>query len=139
MFCDIAAGTIPSRPVATTETTYAFMDIHPASDGHLLVVPRRHSTDLRDIEPQDLTDVTLEAQRIARAMFDAWDVDGVNLLNCCGEDAWQSVFHFHLHVIPRYRDKGKDRLVLPFEPNVPGDPDVMNDLSRSLSDALKSA
>lgn len=105
----------------------------------MLVVPRRHSTDLRDIEPQDLTDVTLEAQRIARAMFDAWDVDGVNLLNCCGEDAWQSVFHFHLHVIPRYRDKGKDRLVLPFEPNVPGDPDVMNDLSRSLSDALKSA
>lgn len=136
LFCDIAAGTIPSREVARTESTYAFMDINPASDGHLLVIPRRHSTDLRDIGRDDLADVAAEAQRIARAMYDAWDVDGVNLLNCCGEDAWQSVFHFHLHVIPRYKDKAKDRLTLPFQPGVAGDEDVMTALSDSLAAAL---
>lgn len=123
--------------VAETETTFAFMDIQPGSDGHLLVVPKRHSTDLRDIPSADLAEVAIESQRIAKHVFDVWGADGVNLLNCCGEDAWQSVFHFHMHVIPRYRDTTKDRLQLPFQPGVPGDPDVVDRLAEAMRSALR--
>ena len=138
LFCAIAAGEAPSTVVAETVTTVAFMDIHPGSDGHLLVVPRRHSTDLRDISSADLAEVTIEAQRIAKSVFTVWDADGVNLLNCCGEDAWQSVFHFHMHVIPRYRDKTQDRLQLPFQPGVPGDSAVAARLAKTMRSALET-
>ena len=108
IFCQIVAGQAPSAPIAETESTFAFMDIQPGSDGHLLVVPKRHSTDLRDIPADDLAEVALEAQRIAKHAYSAWDADGVNLLNCCGADAWQTVFHFHMHLIPRYIGDGNE-------------------------------
>ncbi|MCI4010610.1 HIT family protein [Brevibacterium sp. ZH18] len=136
LFCGIIAGDVPGAKVAETETTFAFMDIQPGSDGHLLVVPKRHSTDLRDIPPEDLADVAIESKRIATHAFEAWGAEGVNLLNCCGEAAWQSVFHFHMHVIPRYRDKSRDRLRLPFEPGVRGDAALIEDLAASMRSAL---
>ncbi|MDV2477065.1 HIT family protein [Rhodococcus zopfii] len=120
LFCGIVAGEVPHTKVSEDDTMYAFMDINPASDGHLLVIPKRHSVDLLDISSDDLTAVTLAAQRIARTVVEELGADGVNLLNCCGADAWQTVFHFHLHVVPRYVDKTKDRLVLPWQPGVPG-------------------
>lgn len=120
LFCGIVAGDVPSVRVAEDEDTYAFMDINPAADGHLLVVPKRHSADLLDVSPSDLVAVTLAAQRIAKVAVAELGADGVNLLNCCGAEAWQTVFHFHLHVVPRYADKAKDRLVLPWVPT-PGD------------------
>ena len=95
------------------------MDVDPGSDGHLLVVPRRHSTDLLDIPADDLTATILAAQTIAKVAVTEFGADGVNLLNCSGAAAWQTVFHFHLHLIPRYADKTKDRLTLPFEPGTP--------------------
>lgn len=133
MFCGIVAGAVPSVKVAEDETTFAFMDINPASDGHLLVVPKRHSTDLFDIPPEDLTAVTLTAQRIAKAAFAEFGADGVNLLNCCRAGAWQTVFHFHWHVIPRYADKNSDRLTLPWKPGVPGDRATITELGRRLA------
>lgn len=137
LFCGIVSGDLPNVKVAEDEATYAFMDIHPASDGHLLVVPKRHSTDLFDIPADDLTAVTLAAQRIAKAASEELEADGVNLLNCCGADAWQTVFHFHLHVIPRYLDKAKDRLVLPWEPGIPGDMDAIAALGGRLCGRLE--
>lgn len=136
IFCGIIAGDLPGIKVSETDTTYSFMDINPANDGHLLVIPKRHSTDLLDIGPDDLTAVTLEAQRIARAMVDTAGADGVNLLNCCKAPAWQTVFHFHLHVIPRYADRSTDRLSVPWQPGVPGDRSVMTDYAHTLSAAL---
>jgi histidine triad (HIT) family protein len=127
LFCSIVSGDIPSVKVTEDEATYAFMDINPASDGHLLVVPKRHSKDLMEIAPEDLTAVTLTAQRVAKAVLPEFGADGVNLLNCCGADAWQTVFHFHLHVIPRYVDKSKDRLTLPWQPDVPGDLEAISE------------
>ncbi|MDN6123612.1 MAG: HIT domain-containing protein, partial [Brevibacterium sp.] len=115
-----------------------FMDIQPGSDGHLLVVPKRHSTDLRDIPSADLADVAIESQRIAKHVFDAWGAEGVNLLNSCGKDAWQSVFHFHMHVIPRYRDKDKDRLRLPFPPGIRGDSELIEELAVTMRSALEA-
>ncbi|MGW0890094.1 HIT family protein [Saccharopolyspora sp. NPDC002578] len=135
LFCGIVTGDVPSVQVAEDATTFAFMDINPASDGHLLVVPKRHSKDLFEIPAEDLAAVTLAAQRVAKAAVRELGADGVNLLNCCGADAWQSVFHFHLHVIPRYTDKSKDRLTLPWSP-VPGDVDTIAELGGRLGKAL---
>ncbi|GAB2688367.1 HIT family protein [Saccharopolyspora gloriosae] len=135
MFCGIVTGDVPSVQVAEDATTFAFMDINPASDGHLLVVPKRHSKDLFEISAEDLAAVTLAAQRVAKAAVRELGADGVNLLNCCGADAWQSVFHFHLHVIPRYTDKSKDRLTLPWSP-VPGDVNTIAELGGRLGKAL---
>ena len=113
LFCKIVAGEIPATVVASDERTVAFMDIAPGSRGHALVVPRAHSTDLREIDPEDLAAVARMGQRIARRAFDGLGATGVNLVNSCGPDAWQTVFHFHLHVIPRYPD---DPLRLPWTP-----------------------
>lgn len=76
------------------------MDVDPGADGHLLVIPKQHSRDLLSVSPEDLTATTLVAQRIAKAMYTELGAEGVNLLNCCGTAGWQTVFHFHLHVIP---------------------------------------
>jgi histidine triad (HIT) family protein len=122
--------------VAEDATTYAFMDINPGSDGHLLVIPKRHSKDLFEIGADDLTDVTLAAQRIAKVAVKELGADGVNLINCCGAVAWQTVFHFHLHVVPRYVDKTKDRLTLPWQPGVPGSRETLTALGGRLAAAL---
>jgi histidine triad (HIT) family protein len=122
LFCGIVAGTIPSTRVYEDDRTYAFMDISPASEGHLLVVPKAHSANLLEIPTDDLAAVVETAQRLARRVTEVLDVDGVNLINSCGEAAWQTVFHFHLHVIPRYA--GRDGLRLPWEPK-PGDPEAI--------------
>ena len=113
IFCAIVAGDIPAQIVDEDERTVAFMDINPATRGHALVVPRRHARDLLEIDPADLEATVLAAQRLARRMPERLGADGVNLLNSCGRAAWQTVFHFHLHVIPRYQG---DPLRLPWTP-----------------------
>jgi histidine triad (HIT) family protein len=113
IFCKIVAGEIPSQTVAEDERTIAFMDISPATRGHLLVIPREHSRNLLEIGPEDLTAVTFAAQRLARTVTERLGADGVNLINSCGSAGWQTVFHFHMHVIPRYAD---DPLRLPWTP-----------------------
>ncbi|MGA4668399.1 HIT family protein [Propionibacteriaceae bacterium Y1923] len=135
VFCSIVAGTIPSVKVAEDETTLAFMDIDPGAEGHLLVIPKRHSADLLEIPADDLVATTLAAQRVAKAAIDGLEADGVNLLNCSGTAAWQTVLHFHLHVIPRYHDKvnRQDRLELPFEPGRPAEPDTLAQHARLIA------
>jgi histidine triad (HIT) family protein len=117
LFCGIVAGEIPATIIGSDDLTVSFMDINPVTRGHALVVPRNHSRDLHDIDPDDLAAVTRAAQRLAARARDALGADGINLLNFSGRVAWQSVFHFHLHVIPRYED---DPLRLQWLPG-PGD------------------
>jgi len=136
VFCEIVAGTLPCAKVVEDETTLAFMDIDPGSDGHLLVIPKRHSADLLDVSADDLTATTLTAQRIAKVIPGRLGAEGVNLLNCSGGAAWQTVFHFHLHVIPRYRDRTRDRLELPFEPGSAVDLSVLTRQASLISAAL---
>ena len=128
LFCGIVAGTVPSEIIASDERTVSFMDINPATAGHALVVPRTHSADLLEIEPDDLEAVTLAAQRFAKRAKDVLDADGVNLINACGAAAWQTVFHFHMHVVPRYED---DPLELPWIPRA-GDSDEIASLAAKL-------
>ncbi|MBB2894607.1 HIT family protein [Flexivirga oryzae] len=122
IFCKIIAGEIPSTKVAEDDSTYVFMDINPATRGHALVIPKRHTQDITTIDPADLAAVTVKAQEIAKRAKEVFAADGVNLLNCCGSAAWQTVFHFHLHVIPRYVDDG---LIEPWKPGQGGDADVI--------------
>jgi histidine triad (HIT) family protein len=117
IFCKIAAGELPATIVDEDERTLAFMDIAPATRGHALVIPREHTPDLLGIGAEDLTAVNLAAQRLAGRAKRRLRADGVNLLNSCGAAAFQTVFHFHVHVIPRYEG---DPLRLPWVPT-PGD------------------
>ena len=129
LFCRIVAGEIPSTRVDEDERTVAFMDINPATRGHALVVPREHSRDLHDIGAADLTACAAMAQRVAARARDRLGADGVNLLNSCGQAAWQTVFHFHVHVIPRYAN---DPLRLPWVPG-PGDREEIAAAAQELS------
>jgi histidine triad (HIT) family protein len=113
IFCAIVAGDAPAQIVDSDEHTISFMDINPATPGHALVIPRRHSADLIEISDADLEHTTLAARRLTRRMQEALEPAGFNVLNACGAAAWQTVFHFHLHVIPRYQD---DPLKLPWIP-----------------------
>ena len=128
IFCKIAAGEAPAAVVHEDERTIAFMDIAPATRGHMLVIPRRHTRDLLEIEREDLDATVAVGQRLARRVVERLDADGVNLLNSCGRAAWQVVFHFHLHVIPRYQD---DPLKLPWVPGQ-SDPDELSALAAEL-------
>lgn len=119
VFCRIVAGEVPSTRVDEDERTITFMDINPVSRGHALVIPRAHTNDLGDTDPQDLAAVSLAAQRLAARVSGSLGADGVNLLVCSGPAAWQTVFHFHMHVIPRYAGDG----VRPPWPHAPGDMD----------------
>ena len=119
LFCKIVAGELPATIVAEDERTIAFMDINPATRGHALVIPRAHAADLHAIDPEDLEAVAVAAQRLATRARDNLGADGVNLLNSNGPAAWQTVLHFHVHVIPRYEG---DPLRLPWVPG-PGDMD----------------
>ena len=117
LFCKLADGTVPAQIVHQDERTIAFMDINPATRGHVLIIPRSHAPDLYETDPDDLAAVIQVAQKLALRMRDVLGADGVNLLNSCRPAAWQTVFHTHLHVIPRYAG---DPLKLPWVP-VPAD------------------
>ncbi|HTX45320.1 MAG TPA: HIT family protein [Solirubrobacteraceae bacterium] len=119
IFCKIVTGELPGAIVDEDERTISFMDINPATRGHALVIPRKHARDLLEIEPNELQAVALAAQRLAKLVAERLGADGVNLINSCGSAAWQTVFHFHIHVIPRYEG---DPLRLPWVPS-PGDAD----------------
>jgi histidine triad (HIT) family protein len=113
IFCSIAAGDAPAEIVDSDEHTVAFMDINPATRGHALVIPRTHSADLMDISDEDLERTNIAARRLAAMIDRTLEPAGFNVINACRPAAWQTVFHFHLHVIPRYED---DPLKLPWIP-----------------------
>jgi|ERR1022692_373024 histidine triad (HIT) family protein len=131
IFCKIVAGELPATIVDEDEHTLAFMDINPATRGHALVIPRTHAEDLLSIEPDELKAVVVAARRLAHRQKERLGADGINVINSCGAAAWQTVFHFHLHVIPRYEN---DPLRLPWAPT-PGDPAEIAAAAAAISSA----
>jgi histidine triad (HIT) family protein len=128
IFCSIIAGSAPAEIIDCDETTLSLLDINPWTEGHALVISRRHAQDVYDIAEADLASVATSAQRLAHAMRDKLGCSGVNLLNCSGSSAWQTVWHFHIHVIPRYRD---DPLTLPARPR-PAERDALTRVAKRL-------
>jgi histidine triad (HIT) family protein len=102
IFCAIARGDAPSRVVHEDARTLAFMDLFPLTRGHALVVPKVHSEGILDADPADAAAVMLTSQRVAQAAMRAFAPDGLNLLQTNGAAAMQTVFHLHVHVLPRY-------------------------------------
>ena len=107
VFCKIRDGQIPSTRVYEDERTLCFMDINPLNEGHCLVVTRAHAATLFDAADADLQAAITTARRVARALRAALAPDGLNLLQANGAAAFQSVPHFHLHLIPRWNGDGR--------------------------------
>ena len=101
VFCKIVAGQIPCFKLYEDAETLAFMDINPGNDGHALAIAKAHHPDLYAMPPQLLGAVAATAQRVARAVKQALGPDGINMVQANGKGAEQSVFHFHLHILPR--------------------------------------
>lgn len=109
IFCKIVAGEIPSFMLFEDEATLAFMDINPANEGHALVIPREHSVDLYAVSDETLARTMMTAKKVAGAIARTLNPAGLNLVQCNGAAAAQSVMHFHVHVLPRVAD---DRLAM---------------------------
>ncbi|MDQ3588165.1 MAG: HIT family protein [Actinomycetota bacterium] len=118
LFCKIVAGELSAENVDEDEHTLAFLDINPWTRGHTLVVPKQHARSVYEISDESLAWTMSAAKRLAERLRDRLGSDGVNLLNSTNSAAWQTVFHFHVHVIPRYEG---DPLRLPGQPMEPGE------------------
>jgi histidine triad (HIT) family protein len=125
IFCKVLAGEIPSERVYEDDHTVAVMDINPWTRGHAVVIPRKHAENLFEIEDAELEHVAVAAKRLATKMRDTLGCDGVNLLQSNGRAAWQTIFHLHMHVIPRYDG---DPLELPTRPQ-PAKPEELAEVA----------
>ena len=108
IFCKLVAGQIPSVKVHEDELSLAFMDLGQVNPGHVLVATKRHAASLLDITPDEAAAVFRTTQRIARAAQQAFDPEGLTVLQANGAVAGQTVGHFHLHVLPRHAGDGVD-------------------------------
>ena len=110
IFCRIAAGEIPSRKIYEDSDLIAIMDLNPTSKGHSLIIPKEHCTNIYDIDEDIAAKVMKTAKKLATKMTVALNCDGFNLLQNNGETAGQTMFHFHMHLIPRYKDADNNML-----------------------------
>lgn len=106
IFCRLVAGEIPAARVYEDALTIAFMDIGQVNPGHVLLATRRHAANLFEITPEEAAAVMQTAQRVAQAVKAVFDPPGLTLLQANGREGDQTVFHFHLHVVPRHQDDG---------------------------------
>jgi histidine triad (HIT) family protein len=104
IFCKVVKGEIPSFKVYEDNKVFAFEDINPISDGHTLIVPKKHAENLWEISDEDLTAVHLASKKIIQAMKKALKPTGIALLQLNGRGANQVVMHYHLHLVPRKSD-----------------------------------
>ena len=102
IFCKIVAGELPSSKVYEDDHVYAFMNLQQKNPGHTLIVPKEHHRNIYDIKEDTAAEVGRVSVRLARAIKAAFNPDGMNVLQNSEPAAMQSVFHYHLHVIPRY-------------------------------------
>ena len=107
VFCKIRDGQIPSMKIYEDDRTLVIMDINPINSGHCLVIVKAHAPTVWDAEPADLQAAIVAAKKVATAVRDALKPDGLNMLQANGRAAFQSVPHYHLHVIPRWENDGK--------------------------------
>jgi len=118
IFCKVVAGELPSEQIDSDERTITVMDINPATRGHAVVITRTHGENLSDVSDEDALAAMQAARRVVDRMRATLEPAGFNILHNIGRAAWQSIFHFHVHVVPRYED---DPLELPWVPE-PADP-----------------
>ena len=103
IFCKILAGEIPSTAVYEDDDFKAILDVNPAARGHVIILPKNHAANIYELPDEDASKIMIVAKKIATAIKKAYHCDGVNILQNNGEAAGQTVFHLHVHVIPRFK------------------------------------
>jgi histidine triad (HIT) family protein len=132
VFCKIRDGELPSMRIYEDERTLAFMDINPLNAGHCLVITKTHAPTIWESDPEDLKAAIAAGQKVALGLRQAVKPDGLNVLQANGAAAFQSVLHYHLHLIPRWNNDGKG-----FDWKlVPGDRAQIQAIGERLRDAL---
>lgn len=104
IFCKIIKGDIPSRKVYEDDRFVAILDVAPASKGHTIILPKNHVANIFELSEEDAKEILIVAKKVAKLLNDAFSPAGMNILQNNGEAAGQTVFHFHVHVIPRYEN-----------------------------------
>ena len=104
IFCKIANGDIPSKTIFEDEDFRVILDLSPATKGHALILPKEHYANLHELPEELAAKTMILAKKMAKQMKEKLSCDGFNLIQNNGEVAGQTVFHFHLHLIPRYKD-----------------------------------
>lgn len=132
VFCRIRDGQLPSTRVAEDARAFPVMDINPISEGHVLIITKAHAENLFDVDEEDLAAAARLARRVAAAIRKGLAADGLNLVQANGKAAFQSMWHFHIHLIPRWLGDGKG-----FDWTlVPGDPERMRAAAERIRAAL---
>ena len=108
IFCSIVKGTAKSWKVYETEDTYAFLDIHPASRYHTLVIPKKHYTNIFDIPEEELRAVITTVKKVVKLYEEKLGFRNIQIISNSGAEAQQEVFHLHFHIIPRKRGDGQN-------------------------------
>ena len=103
IFCKILADEIPSSVVYEDDMFRAILDVNPAAKGHVIILPKKHAANIFELPDEEASKILIVARKIAKALKETYHCDGVNILQNNGEAAGQTVFHFHLHMIPRYK------------------------------------
>jgi histidine triad (HIT) family protein len=132
IFCRIVAKQAPAHVVLEDDATLAFMDIFPVADGHVLVIPKAHASNLLDTQPADLAAVIARSRQIARAIREVLAPDGIGVFQLNGTAAGQTVFHYHMHLIPR-----KQGDALQVHSRTAGDPARLAELARQLAGVVR--
>ena len=115
IFCKIANGDIPSRTIFEDDDFRVILDMSPAADGHALILPKQHYANIYEMPEELAGKVFILAKKMAEKMSNILNADGFNIVQNNGEVAGQTVFHFHVHLIPRYKADGQDINCLPLE------------------------
>lgn len=132
IFCKLVAGEIPAARVYEDDLTLAFMDLGQVNPGHVLVATKRHAATLFDITPEEAAAAMQTAQKVAQAVQAVFDPPGLTLLQANGKEGDQTVFHFHMHVVPRH---GNDGIALSWPRKEPG-AEVLHGYAERLRAAL---
>lgn len=132
IFCKIANGDIPAASIYEDLDFRVILDLSPAAKGHALLLPKEHFTDLCDLDEQRASKILSIAGKIGNALKKSLNCDGFNLVQNNGEAAGQTVFHFHMHIIPRY--KGAEKIVS----WTPGssDPEELSEIAEKVKGAI---
>lgn len=130
IFCKIIGGEIPSYVLYEDEQFKVILDVNPATKGHALILPKEHYANLYELPEETAADAMKLAQRMMRKMTEKLDCDGFNIVQNNGEAAGQTVFHFHMHLIPRYKNDGE---ILKYIAGDPG-PEELERIKKTLTE-----
>lgn len=131
IFCKIANGMIPAVTIYENSDYKVILDVSPASKGHTLILPKEHFDDIFDMDSDTAAKLFGLAAAVARALKDATGCEGMNIVQNNGEIAGQTVFHFHMHLVPRYAD---DQVEITWKPQ-----EISQDELKTIASAIKKA